>query len=203
MGHWLVGATHSTAPPLWELSAATGCFPSFLCIRHWLIFSRPSGHVTGSADTKINKDRGQEGTLLSQELLDLDQYSKQAFPWNRSSLWLSSSNSHAEVPCLLPPGCRHHHLSQVKFLLPGKFGWSQGRSLFAKSKLLKVMKKIPEWQLPLLVPIQAGLKLVRNQPHNVGFQETWGSQKDCYCLKVQCWFFLIGLVSGGNKMLIQ
>lgn len=42
------------------------------CVRHLLIFSRPLEHVIGGADTKINKDRGQEGTPMSPELLDLD-----------------------------------------------------------------------------------------------------------------------------------
>lgn len=51
-----------------------------LCIRHLIIFSRPLRHVTGAADTNINKDPGQEGTPISQELSDLDQYGKQAFP---------------------------------------------------------------------------------------------------------------------------
>lgn len=76
-GHSLFNAAHSTpASPAGTFCSKSQACSLSLCIRHLLRFSRPYGHVTGGADTKINKDRGQEGTPIAQELLGLNQYSK-------------------------------------------------------------------------------------------------------------------------------
>lgn len=105
-------------------------------IRHLLTFSRPWARITGRTDTKINKDWGQGGTPISWELLDLDLHSKQAFPWDQEFLMafkfkqLCGSSPSAHTRDLAP----NSGISQVKFLLHRRFGWSQGRSL-AKSEL--------------------------------------------------------------------